>query len=121
MTGLGIGDYIMERVGLSKVSYALTKETFKRIEKATNAIVPIVEQDGTIIGFSVELEFNNEISNRGIDTYISILLNSFSDIIMRDFVLGKRHLTWGGNEYLVTGYEVLGANSETPQINLEVA
>lgn len=106
----------MERVGLSKVSYALTKETFKRIERATNAIIPIVDKAGSIIGFSVEMYFDS-----GADTYISIVLNSFSDIIMRDFIRGKRRLTWNNNEYLVVGYEVIGANSETPHINLEVA
>ena len=106
----------MERVGLSKVSYALTKETFKRIEKATNAIVPIVNKTGSIVGFSVEMYFDS-----GADTYISIVLNSFSDIIMRDFIRGKRRLTWNNNEYSVVGYEVIGANSETPHINLEVA
>lgn len=111
----------MERVGLSKVSYALTKETFKRIEKATNAIVPIVDKAGSIVGFSVEMYFDKTVSNSGIDTYISIVLNSFSDIIMRDFIRGKRRLTWNNNEYLVVGYEVIGANSETPHINLEVA
>lgn len=111
----------MERVGLSKVSYALTKETFKRIERATYAIIPIVNADGFIIGFSVEMYFDKTVSNRGLDSYISVVLNSFGDIIMRDFVLGKRHLTWDGKEYMVTGYEVVGANSETPHINLEVA
>ena len=106
----------MERVGLSKVSYTLTKETFKRIEGATNAIVPIVNEAGSIVGFSVEMCFDS-----GFDTYISIVLNSFSDIIMRDFIRGKRRLTWNNNEYSVVGYEVIGANSETPHINLEVA
>ena len=111
----------MERVGLSKVAYRLTKETFKHVERATNAIIPIVNEDGFIIGFSVEMYFDKTVSNRGLDSYIGVVLNSFGDIIMRDFVLGKRHLTWDGNEYMVTGYKVVGANSETPHINLEVA